>query len=96
MTGRTIRIWADTVSRSAARCRRRKCRAPIWFAQTVARGKLIPFDGPAQPTRRDVELGTGRPIWEIDEARVHFANCKGTPAVSRPAHVAARSRDWYD
>jgi hypothetical protein len=80
---RTIRIWADTVSKFATRCRQRSCRRPIWFAQSVGRGKMIPFDGRPIPVRTELEPGTTRTVWYLDERQIHFVTCPG--ARKRPA-----------
>lgn len=90
----TVRVWADTVSKgNAARCRQRRCRGLIWFAQTIVRGKMMPFSGPKTPVRTEVEEGTGRTIWHMDERQIHFVTCKGRKP--NPPRTD-RSPDWQE
>ncbi len=77
----TIRVWADTVSRGHVEtCRGKHCKAPLWFARSVANNRAVPFDGKQEYVSTDAEAGTGRPIWVVDRRRVHFGNC---PDVNR-------------
>jgi hypothetical protein len=93
---RTVKVWADTISKQTAKCRGRRCTARIWFAQSVGRGKMMPFDGPPRPVRSELENGTGRAIWDIAETQLHFVTCKD--AKRRPATPPPTPRrdDWTD
>jgi len=91
---RPVRVWADTITATQTRCRNRKCRRWIWFAQTVGRGRLLPFEGARVALRDEHEPDTGRRILVFPESQLHFRQCAGQPA--RPASTSAAPREWQE
>lgn len=73
MAERRVSVWKDTVR--VGRCRSERCGAKIWFAQTVGRGKNMPFDGDPVPLRTLTDHETGRLIWEVLYESSHFRSC---------------------
>ena len=67
-----IHIYADTRGRSACK----SCQAPIEWAENVATGKKIPFDGEIVPVR-SYNDDDHRLIEVVDTAVTtsHFATC---------------------
>jgi hypothetical protein len=78
---KTIEIYADT--RGPGKCR--GCRAPIEWAEIVASGKKMCFDGQivALETRHDP--ATHRLIEKVDLATNHWATCPDRDAFRRKA-----------
>ncbi len=71
---RMIAIWANTIR--VGKCRAATCRARIFFAETVARGKNMPFSGDPIPYERDKDRTTGREIWRVPFESIHFRDCR--------------------
>ena len=74
LTTRMVAIWADTIR--VGKCRAQTCRARIYFAETVARGKNTPFSGDPIPHERDKDKDTGREIWRVPYESIHFRDCR--------------------
>jgi len=69
-----IEIWAK--SRGQSVCR--SCGAPIEWAEIVASGKKMPFDGEivAIATKQDPATGKAIDVVDLTVTKSHFATCK--------------------
>jgi hypothetical protein len=72
---RMIRVYPPT--KGAFPCRDGRCKAPIWFARTVASGSTMPFDLPMTPAGKGRDHD-GKEIWLVPDSQVHWANCPGS------------------
>jgi hypothetical protein len=70
-TARRITIWADT--RGLSRCR--SCNAAIEWAEVVASGKRMPFDGEIVPVSSAHKDGRLVEVVDTDVTRPHWASC---------------------
>lgn len=71
MSEKTIEIYADT--RGRATCR--GCQAPIEWAEVVASGKKMCFDGEIVALRTRQDSATRRLIEVVDLSTNHWATC---------------------
>lgn len=72
-TTRTIAVYADSIR--FGRCRSSDCGASIFFAQTVATGKHMPFTGEPVPLRTTIDDASGRQVYHLDFEHSHFRDC---------------------
>jgi len=78
----TIAIYADT--RGRGRCRAQACGVVLTWAEVVATGKRMCFDGDPVALRTRHEPETHRLIEELDLADNHWQRCPGAPSFRRP------------